>query len=109
MVVLFLLLLDDNVGFRRRWEEFGINLGTHEQGSRGRAANQVEPDTSPAKGGLEGTHGQETNAGRDTAATIDQARDRTETLVVPTHRGVTGQIGGDGARDDIVGSVCVGL
>lgn len=86
---------------------FGINSGTHEEGTGGSASDEIDPDSRPSKRVLKWTNRQKSSRGGKRSASVDQTSDSTKRLAASTNRRVRSQIGGDGRRNDVIGSAVV--
>jgi hypothetical protein len=98
-----LILNNHRRGFSR-WEQFGVNLGSHEGSSTSGAGNEVQPDRGPSKGRLKRTDGHESKGGSDGSASVDETSNGTKRFAASTDRRVRCQIGSDGRGNNIVGS-----
>ena len=83
---------------------FSVNSGSHEEGTSGGTSDEVDPDRRPSKSVLEWTDSQKASRGGERSASVDKTSDSSERLAASTNRRVRRQIGGDGRRNDVVGS-----
>mmetsp|Transcript_29471 Transcript_29471/g.71136 ORF Transcript_29471/g.71136 Transcript_29471/m.71136 type:complete len:128 (+) Transcript_29471:1892-2275(+) len=91
----FEIILDDDRARSGRGEKLSIDLGSHENSSTESAADQEDPDRSPAERSLERTNSQQTDGCRDRTSSVDKTGDSTKRLAASTDRRVRCQVGSD--------------
>mmetsp|Transcript_7332 Transcript_7332/g.23125 ORF Transcript_7332/g.23125 Transcript_7332/m.23125 type:complete len:426 (+) Transcript_7332:1292-2569(+) len=79
-----------------------VDLGAEQRGAHDDAHDEEVPHGRPTARVLQRADGHETKRGGDGARTVDNARHRAKHARVAADRRVVGEVGGDGAGDNVV-------